>query len=242
MPTLSSKVVKADGPVAELLQVSEAEAAEKTGARVAAGLREALAKGPYASLGIAGGSAAKALPFARKLLGAKWAQVRLTWVDERCVDFASADSNRGSAYRSEALSQEDPPDLELPLWLDGESAESAEARVAEALVKQFEGRLDVTLLGMGPDGHIASLFPGHRLLSLPSDRLVATLSDSPKPPNERITLTRTFLERSGANILLALGQAKEPALRKLLAKDEDLPASHLSNLTILTNLDMGAVA
>lgn len=228
--------------MASLLQVTDAEAAERTGALVAAKLRDTLARRPHASLGIAGGSAASALPFARKLLGHQWAAIRLTWVDERCVDFDNAESNRGSAYRSGALSTEDPPGLELPLWLDGESAEAAQTRVALRLAKDFEGKLDLTLLGMGPDGHIASLFPKHPLLSLPPEQVVATLSDSPKPPDERITLTQSFLERTGASILLVLGQAKEPALRELLTEGSDLPASHLPNLTILTNIDMGAVA
>lgn len=228
--------------MAKLVFVEQNEAAAGAGALVASALQSALETNQQARLAIPGGSAASALPYVRELLADQWSSVRLTWVDERCVDFDDADSNRGSAYRSGALQHGQMPAVELPLWLDGESAAHAESRVAEGLRNDFSGGLDVALLGMGPDGHIASLFPGHPLLSLPTDRVVASLSDSPKPPNTRMTLTRSFLAGTGASILLAVGQAKEQALRRLVAGDKDLPATHLPNLTIITNLDMGAVA
>jgi 6-phosphogluconolactonase len=228
--------------VAELLCIPAAECAERAGQLVATALASALRDKPYARLAIPGGSAVTALPFVRQALGAQWAQVHLTWVDERCVDFDHADSNRGQAYRSGALRKEEEPGYTLPLWLDGESAESAQERVASALEEHFAGALDVSLLGMGPDGHIASLFPGHALLTLPALRTVAFLDDSPKPPSARMTLTQSFLARSGTSILLAVGQEKESALRRVLASDAALPASHLPNLQIITNLDIGAVA
>ncbi len=228
------------GRVAELLTVAKAEAAAQAGTLVAEALTQVLAKAPYARLAIPGGSAISALPFVREILGAAWSSVRLTWVDERCVDLDHAESNRGAAYRSGALSESMPPGLEMPLWLDGESAVIAEARVRNDLHRDFADGLDVTLLGLGPDGHIASLFPGHAILALPPERVVATLSDSPKPPSSRITLTQGFLTKSARNIVLAMGESKEAAIRRLLAGDERLPATHLENLTIITDQGMGA--
>jgi 6-phosphogluconolactonase/glucosamine-6-phosphate isomerase/deaminase len=57
-----------------------------------------------------------------------------------------------------------------------------------------------------------------------------------------MTLTRSFLERTGASILLAVGQSKKQAVQRLLDGDAKLPASQIPNLTIITNLDIGAVA
>lgn len=237
----SSRGAKAVGLVAKLLRIAKQDAAERAGQLVASALAEALKEKKHARLAIPGGSAASALPFARALLGSRWSSVYLTWVDERCVDFDDADSNRGAAYRSGALSETEASGLELPLWLDGETVALAKTRVADGLLQHFDDALDVTLLGMGPDGHIASLFPGHALLTLGPEHRVASLDDSPKPPKERMTLTRSFLQRSGTTILLALGDAKEPALRRLLSQDNSLPASNLPNLQIITNLDIGAV-
>jgi 6-phosphogluconolactonase len=225
--------------VAEFCYTPKEEVPQRAGAQIAAALRECIARSGRARFAISGGSATSPLPFVRQELGEQWKAVKLTWVDERCVDFSDADSNRGAAYRSGALSEDDKPGYELPLWLDGEKTEEAMSRVRQHLADEFDNALDLALLGMGPDGHIASLFPGHPVLSLPEEQLVAAISDSPKPPPERMTLTRSLLVRSGKSILVALGEAKAPALERLRQADPALPASHLPNLSIVTNLDIG---
>ena len=185
-------------------------------------------------LAIPGGSAVAALGPTRTKLGQAWAQVRLTWVDERCVPLADAESNRGSAYRAGALDADTPPALELPLFRDGETGAQAVARVESALDRGFDGALDVLLLGMGEDGHVASLFPGHRQ----GGARVAHITASPKPPPERITLTRSFLQTAGETVLLAAGESKRAALSRLLRGDP-LPAHGLAGLTVVTDLAVG---
>src|SRR5262249_6431193 len=137
-------------------------------------------------LGIPGGSALEAVRPMRLVIGRVWSRVRLTWVDERCVPFSDPESNRGAAYRAGALDPADPPLAELPLYLDGERGEEAVARLQTSADVLFAGELDVLLLGMGPEGHIASIFPGKQF---PSGAHAAFVPDSPKPPPERITLT-----------------------------------------------------
>jgi len=198
----------------------------------AALLREALEALPRPRLGVSGGSAAAVLGLARAALGARWRQVRLTWVDERRVPFSDPDSNRGEAYRLGFLDPADPPAVELPLFLDGETAPGACRRVESALDVDFEGGLDVLLLGLGEDGHSASLFPGR---PWPPDRVHA-VDASPKPPPGRMTLGRELLAAVPVAILMASGAAKAPALRRLLQGDPALPASGFRGLMVVTDL------
>jgi len=194
-------------------------------------LREVLASRPVARLAISGGSAAQLVGDVRAALGDEWSRIFLTWADERAVPFDDAQSNRGSAYRSDALSKGAPPGRELPLYEDGESASAALARVSAALQDEFDGGLDVALLGLGEDGHIASLFPGRPPLSGP----VAWVNDSPKPPAQRITLTLPTLETAKHTMIYALGSGKREALSRLQAQDPALPASSLPSITVVTD-------
>lgn len=113
----------------------------------------------------------------------------------------------------------------------------AVARVEAGLRVDFDGALDVLLLGMGEDGHIASLFPWR---SLPESGLVAHVSDSPKPPPDRITLTPAALATASRAVLAAFGESKRAPLRKLLAGDPTLPAQALKGLVVVTDLDLAA--
>jgi 6-phosphogluconolactonase len=162
--------------------------------------------------------------------------VLLTWVDERRVPVDSPDSNRGEAYRKGWLTKDRPPGLELPLWRDGETPDGAMRRVRSILADQFQSKVDVTLLGLGEDGHIASLFPGHpaRFAKGP----VTTLDDSPKPPPQRITLTLEILRTSRAQIMMAAGEGKRAALERILSGDPLAPANALPEISIVTNLDV----
>lgn len=199
-------------------------------------LFEAIARVPDAPrLAIPGGSAVAALGPVRERLGRAWKRVRLTWVDERCVPLADAESNRGFAYRAGVLDADDPPVLELPLFRDGETGAQAVARVESALDREFDGALDVLLLGMGEDGHVASLFPGRQ----PEGRRAVYVTASPKPPPERITLTRSFLGTARETVLLATGESKRNALSRLLSGDTGLPAHGLPRLTVVTDLAVG---
>jgi len=185
-------------------------------------------------LAIPGGSALPALGAARRRLGGAWSRVLLTWVDERCVPLAHEESNRGAAYRAGFLAAQQPPARELPLFLDGERGEEAAARVESGLGEIFDGAVDVLLLGMGEDGHVASLFPGRS--ERPGARVVFVTA-SPKPPPQRVTLTRSMLGTARRTILVAMGEAKRAALERLLAGDQTLPAHGLPGLSVVTDLD-----
>ena len=77
------------------------------------------------------------------------------------------------------------------------------------------------MLGVGPDGHIASLFPGFPQLDV-DDRIAVAVTGSPKPPPERISLTFRALNRAKAVWFLVSGEAKAPAVARALADGTDL--------------------
>jgi 6-phosphogluconolactonase len=199
---------------------------------VASALERVAAERGRVRLAVPGGSAAATVAQAAGLLeerGFDFARVLLTWVDERCVPASSPDSNRGG------LQLGSEPGVVLPLFTDGERAEDAVARVERELAATFEGALDVVVLGMGADGHVASLFPGR---APPAGR-VAHVRDSPKPPTERITLTRAMLATARHTFVVAAGEEKRAALERLVAGDATLPASGLPGLVVCTDMELG---
>lgn len=102
------------------------------------------------------------------------------------------------------------------------------------LVQAFAGKesvrnpvFDLILLGMGPDGHTCSLFPGHELLT-EQDRWVAPIEDSPKPPPKRITFTYPVLNHAHRVAFVLAGEGKQEMLAKTLDEPElGLPASRV---------------
>jgi 6-phosphogluconolactonase len=155
-----------------------------------------------------------------------WKHVHLWLGDERCVPDGDPESNaqmvRESLY---AHARAEPPSLHTvasPLvpedaaWLYGLSVRE---RVPDCV-------FDIVLLGMGPDGHTCSLFPGHPVLSV-VDAPVAPVRGSPKPPPERITLTLPALARARFTQLLVTGADKRDALARTLAGEAGLPLAML---------------
>jgi 6-phosphogluconolactonase len=164
-------------------------------------------------LALPGGSVAGTLVPRLAALGLDWARVNLYWVDERAVPPGHADSNFRLAGPLVALlparnvhrMEADLPDLE--------AAAAAYERILPAL--------DLAILGVGSDGHVASLFPGHPLLR-EERRRVAPVLDSPKPPRRRITLTLPALRGARSLVVAATGAAKAEAVR---ARDPALPVA-----------------
>ena len=220
--------------MAEWVLVQAQGALVEAGLRLARVLAAIHVRRGSARLAIAGGSALAALETARTQAGnACWRGLQVTWTDERCVPFAHPDSNRGEAFRRGLLSAQDPVGDLLPLFLDGEDPAQACTRAQRELASRFSGGLDAVLLGLGEDGHIASLFPGHAWLGPP--HLAQLVADSPKPPSCRITLSLSLLASAEYVVLVAFGASKREALRRLAKGDSALPAVSLPRLIVITD-------
>ncbi len=210
------------------------------GDRLAEALRDVMSESELVRLAIPGGSALEALSTARAALGAEFERVDLTWVDERCVPIDDADSNRGAAERRGLLGPDHPPRRSVPLYVDGESPGDAVARTRDELRAVFDSGLDVVLLGLGEDGHVASLFPGR--FDRDDDATVLHVTDSPKPPADRISLGWRMLATARSCIVAAAGESKREALGRVLGHDATLPAVGLHGLTVISDIGVEAGA
>jgi 6-phosphogluconolactonase len=186
--------------------------------------RRAIAERGRFSIAVPGGSAAEVLLPALIASSIDWSRIDVFWVDERMVPPGDADSN----FRIARIAWLD--EVSIPAErihrVRGEDPGHAASEGYARLLRERLGdpaRLDLVLLGVGEDGHVASLFPGHRLLRA-WDRDVAELDDAPKPPPRRTTLTLRALTAARRIVVFATGPAKAQALRDALGNEEsELP-------------------
>jgi len=195
----------------DLSIVDTAELPARAAERIADILREAARARGRACLAVAGGTTPRAVHEALALLpNIPWDRVHVFFGDERCVSPEHPDSNYRMAKESLfdrvpiPATQIHRPRMEL-------GDHDAAARAYEALLP---AALDLVVLGIGEDGHTASLFPGSSSLNERQRRCIPVIG--PKPPPERLTLTPPALESARALVMLAVGAGKaEPVARAL---------------------------
>lgn len=145
------------------------------------------------------------------LQGIPWHSVHIYFGDDRDVPVTHHDSNEGQA-RSALLNHVDIPAHNVHSMGLGDVDLDEAARRYAALLPQ---RFDVHLLGVGPDGHINSLFP-FSAAARETEKLVVGVTDSPKPPPRRLTLTFPAIARARRVWIVASGSAKAAAVSALL--------------------------
>jgi 6-phosphogluconolactonase len=149
----------------------------------------------------------------------EWGRVTVLFGDERCVPPDHPDSNYRMA-REKLLDKVAPATvLRMPAELGPDEGAKEYARTIANLMP-----LDVVILGIGEDGHTASLFPNHP--GLEAKGLVAGIRDSPKPPPERVTLTLETIRGARQVIVLATGKGKAEAVA--LAKRHQVPSGMIA--------------
>lgn len=150
--------------------------------------------------------------------------VQLGFVDERYVEWEDGPPPPGTNLRV-ALDNEiaDCVGATVPLLVPGVSLDEA-ADIADRAVARV-GRFDLMLMGVGPDGHVGSIFPDHASLmhAQTPARCVVAVRDSPKPPPERLTLTLPMITNVDHTVVIARGASKAPMLRRVWDRDPELP-------------------
>ncbi|KAJ3009753.1 UNVERIFIED_CONTAM: 6-phosphogluconolactonase [Siphonaria sp. JEL0065] len=165
----------------------------------------------------------------------EWPKWHVFLADERCVPNSHADSNM-FLLQKELLNAVPIPSNQIHAINDslltsenGACSDAETASIANDYKTQLESvfgsniEFDLILLGMGPDGHTCSLFPGHLLLNVTSTS-VAYLIDSPKPPPARITLTYSVLNAAKHVYFVSTGEGKAEVLHDILIKGAVYPS------------------
>jgi 6-phosphogluconolactonase len=168
-----------------------------------------------------------------------WEKTHVFWSDERCVPEGSKDRNDEAAL--EALLRKVPipsKNIHRVAATEPDAAERYESDLLRAFSLPLEGsslspssspvpRFDLILLGMGPDGHTASLFPGDPAVE-EKTRLVVRVDGAPKPPPSRVTFTLPLINAARHVAFLVTGRDKNAALRRVLNGDPALPAARVA--------------
>ncbi|HID37273.1 MAG TPA: 6-phosphogluconolactonase [Ghiorsea sp.] len=154
-----------------------------------------------------------------------WSKVHIWFGDERALELGHADRNETMANKAlldhVAIPQENIHSVD---FTHGTQA------AAEAYAQEIEGidSFDLVMLGMGEDGHTASLFPNHDTLN--SNSLAVAEFDSPKPPSERVSMGFKALNNHNQCFILATGASKKDVLQDI-NKGTDLPITFIENAT-----------
>jgi len=194
------------------------ESAEDVASAAAADIAEALRDGAR-SLVLAGGTTPRRCYELLSRMEVDWGRVSILFGDERCVRPDHPDSNYRMA-REALLDRVSPATVyRMPAELGPDEAAGLYAHVVAAVAP-----LDVVVLGVGEDGHTASLFPGHPALN--ATGLAVGIRDSPKPPSQRVTLTLAALQAARRVIILATGAGKADAIAR--AKRHEVPSGMIA--------------
>jgi 6-phosphogluconolactonase len=162
-----------------------------------------------------------------------WWKVDVYWGDERCLPLDHGDSNYRLA-RESLLERVGAVNANFPMRCE-EGPDPYQLRLGEL------GRIDLIHLGMGPDGHTASLFPGSPALRADPGRLVVMNEDpSGTNPYTRMTFTLAGIARARLALVTVAGEAKRGALARVMAGDAEVPASHIRADRVLWIVDPAA--
>ena len=201
-------------------------------------IADAISRRGRAAVALSGGSTTPAMLIELSRADVDWQRVHIFQVDERIAPDGDPDRNATGLHEA-LLSRVAIPPSQVHLMpvgdpdLDGVDLDGA-CRWYSA---QLPAAFDVVHLGMGDDGHTASLVPGDRVLEM-ADRCVAM--SAPYKGRRRMTLTFPVLDRAWTVLWLVCGAAKHDVLQRVWAGDRTLPAGRVSNPRAVWHVDLAA--
>ena len=198
-------------------------------------------KEPYRfACGLTGGSTGLIFLGSLREANVPWSQVTLYWGDERAVPPDHAESNYALAERL----------LLAPLGARAPFVERmpGDAENIHLAARTYEQRLppelDLLILGIGDDGHVCSLFPGHKALMIEEANVIA-IEDAPKPPPRRLTLSLPYVCASRRVWIVAVGPRKKPVLQAAISGNSlmtplDIVMKRARDVTVFTDQSIKA--
>jgi len=204
---------------------------------VASAFADIVVEAAPSSIALSGGGTARDSYAALATRDLDWSGIEVWFGDERFVPVTDPDSNEGMA-RAVLLDRAGPAAIHSMAGaggLEGDTPDGA-ALAYDALVAAAPP-IDVVHLGLGPDGHTASLFPGSGALTV-TDRLVVTNGDD-LHPHPRLTFTYPALQRAHLVVFTVAGVDKRDAFTRIQAGD-DLPAARVTAARVLWLVDPAA--
>ncbi len=193
--------------------------AETVAELVVATAHDAIAKRGVFHWALAGGTTPKQCYGLLRDADMDWAKVHVWFGDERCLPVGDAERNDVMADAA-LFSHVAMPEAQMHRMHTELGAEQAAALYADALATI--PCLDLVLLGMGEDGHTASLFPNNPALRNPS--LAVPVYQSPKPPSERVSMGYTALKSARQRVMMITGEGKRDAFEQVCS-GADLPVA-----------------
>ena len=204
-----------------------ADAAELTTeviAQLLQSIEEGLTEGARFDLALTGGTLglaiSKSLVEVLNQNSDDFAGLHIWWSDERFVPAESVERNAFPFHKTVTNTK-----IVIHEALASDAAKSIDEAVSDYDLALENVDIDLNVLGLGPDGHVASLFPG--IADIDDHRKVFAITDSPKPPAVRVSFTMSLINSAAEVWIVAAGESKADAVTKIIEGDLSIPASYV---------------
>ena len=185
-------------------------------------IQDGISRNSEFHLVLTGGTLGVALSvaIANELNNGDFTGLHIWWSDERFVAAESVERN-AFAFHGNIKNA----NIHVHEGLASDQAKSVQDSASDYELALENVDIDLNVIGLGPDGHVASLFPG--MTDIDDQRRIIAVTDSPKPPAERISFTMSMINSAEEVWIVAAGESKADAVTKIVEGDLSIPASYV---------------